>query len=113
MPVYCFKCMACDERKEVHRPMRESSEPEICNCGRKMKRDFVAEHNSVRGDYNDPIVSDSMAFDAIDLAEHRRRFPDVEVAIDHARSARPIFRSLSQKRKYLKARGFVDCNSFT
>lgn len=86
--------------------------PEICDCGEPMIRNFVAEHSSVRGDYNQPIVSDSMAFDAIDLAEHQKRFPDVEVVVDHARSARPVFKNLGQKRAYLKARGFVDCNSF-
>jgi len=84
----------------------------MCECGKQMFRDLKAEHSSVRGDYNEPIVSDSMAFDAIDLAEHRRRFPNIDVVVDHARSARPVFKNLSQKRKYLKARGFVDCNSY-
>lgn len=113
MPRYCFKCNACDEQREVVRIMQDSGLPEICDCGRRMKRDFRAEHNSVRGDYNEPIVSDSMAFDAADLTEHRKRFPDVEVQVDHNRSARPIFKSLSQKRKYLKARGWQDCNSYS
>ena len=112
MPKYCYACVKCDEQRMVIRPMRDSSLPEICNCGKRMKRDFHAEHSSVRGDYNEPIVSDAMAFDAIDLAEHRRRYPNIEVVVDHARSARPIFKNLNQKRKYLKARGFIDCNSY-
>ena len=110
--VYCFLCPICDERKEVVRPMKDSNLSEICKCGKLMIRNYIAEHGSVRGDYNEPIISDSMAFDAIDLAEHRRRFPGIEVVVDHARSARPVFRNLSQKRAYLKARGFVDCNSY-
>lgn len=109
---YCFLCPNCIERREVIRLMQDSDLPEICQCGASMERDFVAEHSSVRGDYNEPIVSDSMAFDAIDLDEHRRRFPHIEVVVDHARSARPVFRNLNQKRAYLKARGFVDCNSY-
>ena len=112
MPTYCFECQTCEESKEVIRPMADSNVPVICECGKRMVRNFSAELNSIRGDYNEPIVSDSMAFDAIDLVEHRKRFPNIEVVVDHARSARPVFRSLSQKRGYLKARRFVDCRSF-
>ncbi len=112
MPRYCFECLWCDTQKEVVRPMKDSGLSEICGCGAVMKRNYIAEHSAVRGDYNEPIVSDSMAFDAIDLVEHRRRFPNIDIQVDHARSARPIFRNLSQKRKYLKARGMVDVNSF-
>ena len=111
MPTYCYICIACDERKQVFRPMKDFDFPEPCECGDEMKRDFVAENASVRGDYNEPIISDSMAFDAVDLAEHRKRFPDIEVQVD-GRSARPVFRSLNQKRKYLIERGWVDRNSF-
>ncbi len=109
---YCFLCPVCDEQKEVSRPMQDSSLPEACVCGESMERDYTAEHSSVRGDYNEPIVSDSMAFDAADLAEHRRQFSDIEVVVDHNRSARPVFKSLSQKRAYMKARGWKDCNSY-
>ena len=113
MPNYCFRCLTCGESAEVFRPMRDFALPETCKCGASMYRDLKVEHSAVRGDYNKPIVSDSMAFDAIDLAEHRKRFPDIEVVVDHARSARPVFRSLGQKRAYLKARKWVDANSFT
>ena len=112
MPTYCYKCLSCDESSEVFRPMRDFALPEICKCGKPMSRDLITEHSAVRGDYNEPIVSDSMAFDAIDLAEHRKRFPDIEVVVDHARSARPMFKNLTQKRRYLKARGWIDCNSY-
>lgn len=113
MPTYCFKCLECGESTEVFRPMRDFDLPEMCKCGKQMSRDLVTEHSAVRSDYKEPIVSDSMAFDAMDLDEHRKRFPDIEVRVDHARSARPVFRSLGQRRAYLKARKFVDCNSFT
>lgn len=113
MPRYCWQCPICSERREVTRFIKDRNIPETCGCGILMDRSFIGELNSVRGDYNDPIVSDSMAFDAIDLAEHRKRFPNIEIVVDHARSARPVFKSLSQKRGYLKARGFIDANSFT
>ena len=112
MPSYCFKCETCGKLKEVVRQMADSSLPETCTCGMEMVRDYPAESGSVRGDYAEPIISESLAFDAIDLAEHRRRFPDIDVHVEHARCAKPIFRNLTQKRRYLKARGFVDCRSF-
>ena len=112
MPNYCFICQACDDRKTIFRPIEDYDLLELCDCGNFMVRDFVAEHCSVRGDYKEPIVSDSMAFDAQDLVEHRKRFPDIEVVVDHARSARPVFKSLGQKREYLKKRGWVDANSY-
>ena len=112
MPNYCFHCEVCDESKDVFRPVKDHNLPEICQCGKRMKRNYQKEHHAVRGDYKEPIVSEAMAFDAIDLGEHRKRFPDIEVQVDHARSARPIFKSLGQKRAYLKARGFIDCNSY-
>ena len=112
MPRYCLQCLTCGENKDVFRPIKDRDLPEPCKCGKQMTRDLIAEHGSVRGDYSTPIVSDSLAFDAIDLTEHRRRFPGIDVVVDHARSARPVLRNLNEKRKYLRARGFTDCNSF-
>ncbi len=94
--------------------MSESSDSTFCSvCNKQMIRDYPAEHSSVRGDYKKPIVSESLAFDAIDLAEHKKRFPSVDVEVDgDGRTARPILRSLSQKRQYLRGRGWVDQNGF-
>ncbi len=109
--IYCFRCSECDIRCAVERPMADSGLPEQCACGQIMGRDYHTEHSSVRGDYQRPIVSDSMAFDSIDLAEHRKRFPDIDVKVD-GRSAYPILRNLGQKRRYLKGRNCIDHNSF-
>lgn len=67
-----------------------------------------------RGNYNKPILLESMGFiaDAEDVAEHRRRFPDVDLEI-HQGSAIPVIRSLGQKRAYLKANGWMDSRSFS
>ncbi len=114
MPRYCFKCPKCGNQGEVVRSMAYRNEPATCvSCGAAMQRDFQAEHSAVRGDYKKPIVSTSMAFNAQDVPEHRRKHPGVELKVDGTgQTAYPVFRSLSQKRTYLKARGWVDCNSF-
>ena len=113
MPTYCMICPICSTTKQIQRAMKDSNSVVDCNCcGFDMQRDYAAEHSSVRGNYNEAIVSESLAFDAIDLAQHRKDFPNVDVDVD-GRSARPILRSLSQKRKYLKKRGWVDVNAYT
>ncbi len=111
MPYYDFYCKVCGATAEEFRLMSEHDAPMECACGAGMTRDFVAEGAAVRGDYKHPIVSEALAFDAIDLAEHRAMYPDIDVEVD-GRFARPILRSLSQKRAYLKGRGHVDTKSF-
>ena len=76
-----------------------------------MTRDFTSRPASVRGDYREPVVAQSMAFDTADLAEHRKRFPGVEVQID-GRSAIPVLTSHSQRKAYMKQRGWRDNNGF-
>ena len=109
MPTYCFKCPECDARKEVVRPMRESDAVEFCVFMHKMNRDFTAEHSNVRGDYQKPILSVSMAINLLDVAEHRRKHPGVDLHVDKpGGTAYPILRSRSQKLAYLKARNWQE-----
>jgi hypothetical protein len=67
----------------------------------------------VRGNYSKPIELQSMGFLAVaeDVAEHRKRFPDVELKMSEG-SAIPVIRSLGQKRAYLKAAGWADVRDF-
>ena len=110
MPTYSFKCEACDYKTEKVRPMRDSQLSAWCQgCGRAMVRDYQAMHPNVRGDYNKPITSVSMAFNSQDVAEHRRRHPGVDLHVDKpGGTAYPILRSRSQKLAYLKARNWQE-----
>jgi len=109
--IYIFRCSKCGENREVSRPMVQSHLPEFCECGQQMDRDYHAEQCAVRGDYSKPIVSSSLAFAASEADEHRRRHPNIDLEID-GQFAYPILRNLSQKRAYLKARGWKDRNAF-
>lgn len=111
MPIYSFKCLECDEHRDVVRPMKDHAKPEACSCGARMTRDYTMEHAAVRGDYKVPIVSESLAFDAAEVAQHREQFPNIDLQVE-GNSARPILRNLSQRRQYVKDRQFVDTNSF-
>lgn len=68
---------------------------------------------SVRGNYKRPIEMQSMGFiaDAEDVAEHRKRFPTVDLVVREG-SAIPVMRSLGQKRDYLKQSGWIDRRSY-
>jgi hypothetical protein len=68
---------------------------------------------SVRASYKRPIELQSMGFlaDPSDVAEHRRRFPTVEL-VNREGSMVPVMHSLGEKRKYLKESGWVDTRSF-
>lgn len=110
MPRYCFKCLACGHESEQFRSMRDRNMPSTCvPCGGIMDRDLFAEHSNVRGDYNHPITSVSMAFNSQDVDEHRRKHPGVDLHVDKpGGTAYPILRSRSQKLAYLKARGWQE-----
>ena len=82
---------------------------ELCDCGKMMVRDLRSEHVSVRGDYNKPITSVSMAFNSQDVDEHRRKHPGIDLHVDKpGGTAYPILRSRSQKLAYLKARNWQE-----
>lgn len=116
MPQYCYRCNTCGKVFTEFRTVKNRNLPTPCDCHKPtnpgiLERDILVEHSAVRGDYNKPLVAQSMSFDAIDVAEHRKRFPGVEVRTE-GRIATPVFKSLSQKRGYLKKRKWVDCNAY-
>jgi hypothetical protein len=73
----------------------------------------LRESAAVRANYKEPIRLESMGFlaEPEDVAEHRRRFPDVDLQMEDG-SAIPIMRSLGQKRRYFQAAGLVDTRSY-
>jgi len=82
-------------------------------CGPEVIPDRPGGTAAVRSSYKRPIELQSMGFLAVpeDVAEHRRRFPNVELR-EMQGSMVPVVRSLGEKRAYLKAAGWVDTHSF-
>lgn len=109
MPIYSYECEEHGAQEAYHR-VADIDQPTPCPvCGAVMRRNVIASGVAGRGDYAVPVVSDAMGFlaEADDIAEHRRRFPKVELEISDG-TARPKFRSLSQKRQYMDTIGWVD-----
>lgn len=111
--IYCFICDECDLPLEVVRAMSESGDPQACpNCGTVMRRDYPAENTHGRGDYSQPLVMRSLGFHPSQLAEHRKHFPNIEVTTVPGGMMAPVARSLAEKRRVLKDRGWTDRNAF-
>ena len=112
MPIYAHQCECGHELVEYRRIVDWDQNPDCPLCNRPMPQ--VLAPPMVRGNYKKPIELQSMGFIAApeDVAEHRRRFPGVELRFDNG-SAIPVVKSLAQKRQYLKASGWVDTKSFT
>lgn len=71
-------------------------------CGNKL--DF-----SVRGDYSQMRWLQSCGLTPDQYAEHRKMFPDVPI---DKKTGAVGMRSLSESRRYLKKRGYVDQRAF-
>jgi putative FmdB family regulatory protein len=113
MPIYSYRCEKCDiaNVEEFRHVADMDTTPPCPNCGGPTRRNAIAGGIGVRGDYKHPIISDALGFSAEDIAEHRTRFPGIDLDVDNG-CARPIFRSLNQKRKYLDAVNFVDTKDY-
>ncbi len=107
MPTYTFVCDKCHRAGEKILPMQEADEPQFCSvCDSEMRRDFQADLPFTAGrDYHRAIVSDSLAISIDQVAEHRKHFPDIELACDGV-SARPVFDNYKRHDDYLKKTGF-------
>ena len=107
--IYCFRCPKCGKAEESVRTIAQRHAPQPCpGCGLPMERDPRAELVGVRGEYKQPIISDSLGIHPDDIPEHRQKFPDIDITSD----GRPILRSLAQKRSYLKRIGWRDARSY-
>ena len=110
--IYCYKCPECGERGEVSRSINDDEDFPACPlCNTLMERDWQAENTSVSGDYHDPIVSRSMAIHPDEVAEHRKRFPHIQLKNVDGFFA-PVLTNLRERRAYTRARGWVDKNAF-
>jgi len=96
MAIHTFKCDSCrisiddDNTKMVH----------VCpKCGGEMYWD-LGNLGICEGDYRH--VSNSLAMNPDQIAEHKGHFPDIEVLPD----GRPMFTSPKQQERYLDATGF-------
>ena len=69
-------------------------------CGEDMRWDLSGNNISTKGDYNH--VSDSLAINPDQIAEHKQLFPDIDVLP----TGQIHFTSIKQQERYAEACGF-------
>jgi len=93
--IHKFACDDCEiiiEDTDTHKI-------HVCkNCGRDMR--WCMRLGGTNGDYNH--VSDSLAINPSQIAEHRAHFPNVDILPD----GRPHFTSVKQQSDYVDKCGF-------
>lgn len=113
MPMYCYVCPKCEGKQQVVRPMSESSRRTFClKCKTKMKRDFITEHSSTRGDWVDQLESNGAGVGADQVAEAREFAKVNKIPIEYKRDGTALFRSHSSRREALKKLGLMDKDAF-
>lgn len=105
MPIYVFQCPACLEIVEEMRPIDERNRPgPECpteGCQHRCERNLGLEQcNTDVTEWLHPVHSERMAVNPDQVAEHRRRFPNIpltetgEVIVTSAAEERRINREL-------------------
>jgi len=106
MPIYSYICENCGKEETVRCTMSEHRSTIDCPvCNELMRRDIVADAPRAYGKryYEKPLHSDALAISKSQVAEHRRRWPDIEIDSEF----RPVFTGFKQHDNYLKDTGFV------
>jgi hypothetical protein len=75
-------------------------------CGNKMAWDLGGATIIGDGTYNKKVVSESLAINVSQIAEHKRLFPNVELTVKDG-CACPTFHDYKTHDEYLRKTGFV------
>lgn len=110
MPFYDFQCIDCGTTDDVLCTVSKCPEdnmgPACSKCGKNMTRDYNRGSGEFSrtgvGAYAKGVVSQSLAINPGQMAEHRSLFPEVEVLPDGCIK----FDSFKQHDNYLKKTGF-------
>ena len=102
MPLYEFQCEECGCVTGVIAPMSAVPTSAECDqCGRFTPNRVFGFHDGNR-EYGVPIVSQSLAMNPNQIADHNRMFPDIRVTDEGC----PVFTSYQQHDAYLHKTGF-------
>lgn len=111
MPLFDFECECGERKQDVYRSVQARDNPEACpRCHKNMIRQFPLVHTDLQ-DFHTPIEMFSVACNTPDEIRQMQR---VGVPISDNPSdpmyGVPIAHNRSEKKKALKAAGFVETN---
>lgn len=114
MPTFKYVCEVCGEHVEAYDPLANCPAEPVCAACRakaghermsntQSKASTIFEFNVGNKEYAKPIISQSLAINPTQAAEHRATFPNIELKDDQF----PVFDNYQDHDAYLKQTGFV------
>lgn len=97
-----YYCPKCDADKPLIRVTRQTDEDDLCEtCGARGYYAYIKSTGQISGDknYSHPIHSNSLAISPAQVAEHKKRFPNIKIDSE----CRPVFDNYVEHDKYLQA----------
>jgi hypothetical protein len=113
MPVYCYKCPACESVKELCRTMEERNDAVLCEGdGFVMNRDFLAESGGyVHTPGTWPMLSDAMGVHPDQIHEASKEAASLGVPTQFTADGRAVLTGPQHRKKLCEAYGFYDKNA--
>ena len=108
MPLYNFKCEFCGKSAEDFRPMKEYRNPQICECGEKMDRDYTIGKHITCGDKE--RVSTALGVHPSQIASGEAEKLHPGAVFNH--NGDMILKNRSEQKQRLRERNWIDRNSY-
>ncbi len=110
--VYSYKCLACENKQEVTRGMKDEELPVLCdNCAFVMVRDFATDFGKRKPCGNWPMESYAAGVHPKQIPEMREFDKKHNVPTDYSPDGDPVFRGPKHRKKYCEAHGLFDRNA--
>lgn len=74
MPFYCYSC-DCGRAESLHQSIADRKAP-LCPCGKKMKRDYRAEHSGIAGGSLPDMESMAASVLPDEVSEFNKRYAE-------------------------------------
>lgn len=108
MPLYKFKCEFCGRSIEDFRPMKECRNPQVCECGEKMDRDYTIGSHVPCGDKERISTALGVHVSQIASGEAEKIHPGAVFN----RNGDMILKNRAEQKQRLRERGWVNRDSY-
>jgi len=108
MPMYTYTCSKCKKTFSEFSTVEGRNRPKKCECGGTAKRDLQKEFSEM-SQFNATMkenvrYSDALGVNPDQIPEFKRRWPWMDFTPD----GRCIIRNREEKKRIMRARGFVE-----
>lgn len=109
--IYCFKCN-CGKKTEKQLPMSDCDKKLVCDCGKVMERDILAEHGRTKDTpANWPMESDAAGINPNQIPEASEYAKKMGVPTEYnSETGAAIFTSREHRKRFCAISGLYDRN---